>query len=54
MEKVYTISKLLKEAVEDVPRLCKQIWNYDFNLPLTCEVQYGMNKQDMQEIKFDY
>jgi DNA polymerase I-like protein with 3'-5' exonuclease and polymerase domains len=49
---VYNIACLLKQAVEDVPRLCKQIWNYDFSLPLTCEVQAGPNKFNMQEIKF--
>lgn len=52
MKIVYNIGVLLKQAVEDVPRLCKEIWNYDFKLPLTAEVQYGINKADMQEIKF--
>lgn len=50
-EIVYTISKLLKQAVEEVPKLCKEIWGYDFALPLTCEIQVGPNKADMEEIK---
>lgn len=53
-EKVwYTISKLLKKAVEDVPGLVREIWKYDFYLPLTAEVQIGMNKADMSEVKFN-
>lgn len=48
---VYNIAMLLKQAVEDVPRLCREIWNYNFVLPLTCEVQAGPNKADMEEIK---
>lgn len=43
----YTISRCLKEAVEAVPRLCKEKLGYDFSLPLTCELQFGANKKDM-------
>jgi DNA polymerase I-like protein with 3'-5' exonuclease and polymerase domains len=48
---VYNISMLLKQAIEDVPKLCKQVFDYEFKLPLSCEVQYGMNKLEMKEIK---
>jgi DNA polymerase I-like protein with 3'-5' exonuclease and polymerase domains len=44
------VSKILKQSVENVPRLCKQIWGYDFQLPLTCEIQAGPNKFDMEPI----
>ena len=47
---VYTISRLLKQAVESVPRLCKERFGYAFSLPLTCEIQVGPNKLDMKEI----
>jgi DNA polymerase I-like protein with 3'-5' exonuclease and polymerase domains len=50
-ENVYNISLMLKDAIEKVPELCRQIWKYDFYLPLTCEVQAGMNKLEMKEIK---
>lgn len=47
----YNISMILKKSIEEVPGLCKQIWDYNFVLPLTCEIQAGPNKADMQEIK---
>lgn len=47
---VYNISLLLKTAIEKVPELCKTIWKYDFYLPLTCEIQAGMNKLEMKEV----
>lgn len=46
----YTISKLLQNAIEDVPRLVKQVWKYDFTLPLTCEIKVGMNNKDMKKL----
>jgi len=46
------VAKILLQAVESVPALCKQVWDYDFNLPLTAEVQYGPNKGTMQDYKF--
>ena len=27
-------------------------WNYDFTLPLTCEVSFGPNKKDQETIVF--
>jgi DNA polymerase I-like protein with 3'-5' exonuclease and polymerase domains len=49
---VELVGRLLKQAVEDVPRLCKQTFHYDFKLPLTAEVQYGPNKRDMKDLTF--
>jgi DNA polymerase I-like protein with 3'-5' exonuclease and polymerase domains len=49
-ENVYTISMLLKQAVESVPDLCLKHFNYPFSLPLTCEIQVGQNKLDMKEL----
>lgn len=46
------VARLLLQAVQSVPSLCKEKFNYDFDLPLTGEVQYGPNKRDMQEYKF--
>ena len=50
---VYNVCKLLKEAVEAVPDLCRKHFNYDFSLPLKCELQTGMNKKDLTEFKFE-
>lgn len=48
---VYNISKILKQSIEEVPQLCKRTFNYDFKLPMTCEIQAGPNKLQMEEIK---
>jgi DNA polymerase-1 len=49
---VEAIGRLLNQAVEDVPKLCKQVFDYEFSLPLTAEVQYGKNKKEMKELHF--
>ena len=46
------VSKILLDAVESVPALCKKVWDYNFDLPLTAEIQYGHNKRDMQDYSF--
>jgi DNA polymerase I-like protein with 3'-5' exonuclease and polymerase domains len=48
-EMCYTIRDILKQSVEQVPEYCKKIWNYNFSLPLKCEISYGPNKTDMKE-----
>jgi DNA polymerase I-like protein with 3'-5' exonuclease and polymerase domains len=49
---VYNISVMLKDAVEKVPELCKTEWDYDFTLPLNCEILVGPNKKDLKEYNF--
>lgn len=44
---VNTVAKILKESVETVPQYVKRLWNYEFTLPLTCEIQIGRTKVDM-------
>ena len=46
------IGRLMFDSIEAVPALCKQVFGYDFSLPLTSEVQYGPNKKDMQDLTF--
>lgn len=46
---VYTICMMLRQAVESVPQLCKKFFGYEFSLPLTCEIQTGVNKKEMTE-----
>ena len=43
--------KLLLQSVQSVPKLCKQVWNYTFKVPLNAEIQVGPNKYDMEEMK---
>ena len=52
LEVVEIVGRILNEAVEAVPRLCKQVFGYDFSLPMTAEVQYGPNKKEMKELLF--
>lgn len=47
-ESVEAVARVLFDSIEAVPKLCKQIWDYDFSLPLTSEVSYGPNKRDME------
>lgn len=47
---VLAVARLLKQAVESVPELCKKYFDYPFSLPLTCEIQTGPNKLDMKEL----
>lgn len=47
---VNDVGRILFDSIEAVPKLCKQVFDYDFSLPLTSEVQYGPNKKDMREL----
>lgn len=49
-ERVIEIGKLLKQSIEEVPSFCKKLWDYNFTLPLKCELGYGKNKTDMKEL----
>lgn len=49
---VSDVGKILFDSIESVPRLCKQVFGYDFKLPLTSEVQFGRNKKSMEELTF--
>jgi DNA polymerase-1 len=51
-DEVETMGRILNQAVEDVPRLCKQVFDYEFSLPMTAEVQYGPNKKEMKDLIF--
>lgn len=50
---IQAVGKLLNQAVEDVPMLCKQTFGYEFKLPLNAEVQYGKNKLEMKDLTFN-
>ena len=49
---VEEVGRILNQSVEAVPKACRQVFGYDFSLPLTSEVQYGPNKKNMVELKF--
>lgn len=48
---VAIVAKLLKQAVDEIPIYCRRVFGYDFTLPMTAEVQYGLNKKEMLDIK---
>lgn len=50
-EFVGTVGKILNDSIEAVPALCKQVFGYDFSLPLTSEVQYGPNRKEVVDLK---
>lgn len=50
---VMEVGRILNDSIEYVPTLCKQVFGYDFSLPLTSEVQYGPNKKDMVDLKLN-
>lgn len=50
-EEVDTIVHLFHEVFKDTPKLFKQWFGKDFNLPLQCEVSIGPNQADLEEIK---
>lgn len=52
-DEVKEMGRILNQAVVDVPRLCKEVFGYDFSLPMTAEVQYGPNKKDLIDLTFD-
>ena len=48
-EEVDKVAEILYTGVCEIPALCKQIWGYNFSLPLTAEIKVGMNLADMTE-----
>lgn len=46
------VGRILFESIEAVPLLCKKVFDYDFKLPLSSEVQYGPNKKEMLDMTF--
>lgn len=49
---VEQVGRIVFDSIEYVPELCRQVFKYDFSLPLTSEVQYGKNKREMLDFKF--
>jgi DNA polymerase I len=52
-DNVEVVGRILRQAVEDVPKLCEQVFGYAFSLPLTAEVQFGPNKKEMKELNLE-
>jgi len=52
--KAYTepLVKMFHEVFRDLPKNIKNIFGYDWKVPLACEVKAGMNMKDMKEIKY--
>lgn len=47
---VEVVGRILDDSIRAVPDLCRKVFDYDFSLPLTSEVQFGMNKKQMQDL----
>jgi DNA polymerase I-like protein with 3'-5' exonuclease and polymerase domains len=52
--KAYTepLVAMFHEVFRDLPKNIKNIFGYDWKVPLACEVKAGMNMKDMKEIKY--
>ncbi len=44
----YTVCRILKESIEDIPLNFRRLFGVEFNLPLTCEIGYGPNLKDLE------
>lgn len=51
-EKKYTetIAKLFYDVFDDLIANINRCWNYEWVVPLDCEVKFGMNQKDMEKI----
>ena len=52
--KAYTepLVAMFHGVFKDLPKNIKNIFGYDWKVPLACEVKAGMNMKDMKEIKY--
>jgi DNA polymerase-1 len=50
MNEVKRTSKLFFETFQEIPATFKAIFGVEYNLPLFCEVSYGHNRKDLEEI----
>lgn len=48
---VDAVGKILLESVESLPKMVKTIWGYGMDVPMTAEVQYGLSKGNMKDLK---
>lgn len=44
-----TVAKIMKESIENTPKYFQQLFNIEFNVPLSCEIFVGQNKRNMVE-----
>ena len=52
--KAYTepLTTMFHEVFRDLPKNIKNIFGYDWKVPLACEVKAGMDMKNMKEIKY--
>ena len=51
-EEVRPLSELCVDVFEDLPNLIKKTWGFDFIVPLTGEVEVGLNYGELKEYNF--
>ena len=47
-ENCYNICMMLKSCIEDIPMNFERLFGVKFNLPMRCEISYGLNKKDRE------
>lgn len=45
------IVNLFHQVFDDLPKNIKKLFNYNWEVPLTCECKYGMNMKDLSKIE---
>lgn len=53
-EDVQAVCNLFYQVFADLPRNLGRLYNLDWNVPLGCEVKFGLDMKSMEEIKPDY
>ena len=46
-EEVPIIVNLLEESIKDVPKNIRKLFDYEFEVPTTCEIKVGPNLKEM-------
>jgi DNA polymerase-1 len=52
-DEIEIVAKILHDSIAAVPDLCRKAYKYDFSLPMSSEIQYGLNKKDMKTLYKD-
>lgn len=49
-EYIQPVNKLMHEVFRDIPKNIKRMFNYNWVVPMTCEVKYGKDLKNMQKV----
>jgi len=51
-DEIETISRLARKVFQSLPKLCKQYWDWDMDVPLDGDVEIGANYGDLYKLDF--